>query len=48
MIPAPSSGLSLVLLGFCHWADYHNNLLEGCRCLLPLWLLCLSMPCWQL
>lgn len=43
MIPAPSSGPSVVLLGFCHWADYHDNLLQGCRYLLPLWLLCLCI-----
>lgn len=43
MIPAPSSGPSVVSLGFCHRADYHDSLLEGCRYLLPLWLLCLCL-----
>lgn len=43
MISAPSSGLSMVLLGFCHRADYHDNLLEGCRYLFPPWLLCLCI-----
>lgn len=42
MISAPSSGLSVVLPGF-HRADYHDNLLEGCRYLLPPWLLCLCI-----